>query len=400
MSSLAPPKSVPGAAAAGRFAAVGLVATVMDLGLAVGLVGAGWGRLLSDVTALVIAAAFSYTLHARFTLRNEAVDRWIGQPVVFVVVALVAGTVDIALFVSLSSLPTFGAKLVALCAAATLRVATHRFVLFRVVRREQSQPSLRPASAGSARLSVVIPAYREASRIAGTISTVRSELAELETDGGVEIVVVDDGSDDDTGAVARSAGADQVIVQPANRGKGAAVRAGVAAANGRAVAFTDADLAYAPKLLLPMVAAIEDGWDVVIGNRHAQESETVVGTSALRSFGSRAVNMATHLMLLGNYRDTQCGCKAFRGDVAKVVLGAGKIDGFAFDIEILHLVERYGLSLKESPVAVVNSSTSTVRAVHDGIAVFRDIWRVRRVATRGGYPSLSPGALPTGTRAS
>jgi dolichyl-phosphate beta-glucosyltransferase len=78
------------------------------------------------------------------------------------------------------------------------------------------------------------------------------------------------------------------------------------------------------------------------------------------------------------------------------VMGAGQIDGFAFDIEILHLVERYGFTLKEVPVEVVNSETSTVRALHDGFLVGRDILRIRRIATRGGYPSLSANAVPTG----
>jgi glycosyltransferase involved in cell wall biosynthesis len=195
--------------------------------------------------------------------------------------------------------------------------------------------------------------------------------------------------------VARAAGADQVIVQPENRGKGAAVRAGVAAATGRTIAFTDADLAYAPDQLLPMLDAVESGWDVVIGNRHDNDSETLVGTSALRSFGSRMVNMATHLMLLGNYRDTQCGCKAFRADVGKAMLAVGRVDGFAFDIELLHLVERYGFTLKEVPVEVVNSETSTVRAVRDGLGVGLDILRIRRLAARGGYPEGIDSDIPS-----
>jgi len=184
-------------------------------------------------------------------------------------------------------------------------------------------------------------------------------------------------------------------VQPENRGKGAAVRAGVAAATGRTIAFTDADLAYAPDQLLPMLDAVESGWDVVIGNRHDNDSETLVGTSALRSFGSRMVNMATHLMLLGNYRDTQCGCKAFRADVGKAMLAVGRVDGFAFDIELLHLVERYGFTLKEVPVEVVNSETSTVRAVRDGLGVGLDILRIRRLAARGGYPEGIDSDIPS-----
>ncbi|MEQ8840612.1 MAG: glycosyltransferase [Acidimicrobiales bacterium] len=380
----------------GRFALVGLTATAIDYGLAVGLAEIGVHRVLADVLALSIAAVLSLILHSKVTLRGDQLDRWIRQPPVFFAVAAIAGLVDLTLFVSLDGRSPAIAKAVALVAAASVRAVAHRLVLFRAVRRDQGQPAHRPPAPGGVRLSVVVPAYREAARIESSIARIREELSALEDAGDLEIVVVDDGSPDDTAAAARRAGADQVIVQPRNRGKGAAVRAGVAAATGRAIAFTDADLAYAPAQLLPMVEALESGWDVVIGNRHDDDSATLVGTSALRSFGSRVVNMATNLLLLGNYRDTQCGCKAFRADVGRLVLGVGRIDRFAFDIEILHLVERYGLSLKEVPVQVVNNETSTVSAVRDGIGVGIDIMRIRRIAARGGYPELSPDDLPEG----
>ncbi|MEM7140506.1 MAG: glycosyltransferase [Actinomycetota bacterium] len=381
--------------ATGRFALVGAVATLIDIGVAVALVEWGASRWLADLVALTLAAPASLVLHRRVTLRGDRLDRWIWQLPVFVTVAAIAGVVDILVFVLLTGLSTVAAKAVAVMVAAVIRTFAHRLVLFRAVRREQHEPSHRPPSAGDRRLSIVVPAYREATRIAATVARIRAELGELDRTGDLEIVVVDDGSGDATAQAAEAAGADRVISYADNRGKGGAVREGVIHARGRTVAFTDADLAYAPHQLLPMLDAIEAGYDVVVGNRHDNDSETLVGTSALRSFGSRVVNMATSIMLLGNYRDTQCGCKAFRGDVAKIVLGAGQVDGFAFDIEILHLVERYGLSLKEVPVEVVNSDTSTVRAIHDGIAVGRDILRIRRIATRGGYPSLSPDALPT-----
>ena len=381
--------------APGRFAAVGAVATALDVGLAVGLSELGVVRPLADTFALATAAVVSLMLHGRVTLRGDNLDRWIRQPPVFAAVAIVAGSVDLVIFVSLGSIAPLAAKIPALAAAATIRAAAHRLVLFRAVRREQDRPAQRPEPAGRVRLSVVVPAYREEERIGSTVETIRHELADLHAAGDLEIVVVDDGSPDATAEAARSAGADVVVVQARNRGKGAAVRAGVAAAAGRTVAFTDADLAYAPRQILPMLTAIEDGWDAVIGNRHDNESATLVGSSALRSFGSRVVNMATNIMLLGNYRDTQCGLKAFRSDIAEVVLGAGHIDGFAFDIEILHLIERYGFSLREVPVEVVNSETSTVRALRDGLGVGRDILRIRRMATRGVYRPLSPDAVPT-----
>ena len=375
-----------------RFVLAGLIATAIDVGIAIGLLEVGLNRLGADVVALVAAAIASRLLHARYTLRGDQLDRWIRQPPVFVTVAVIAGIVDIVVFLALGSVAALPAKLIAVGVAAVIRAFFHRVVLFRVVRREQGMPVHRPPAEGDVRLSVVVPAYNEAVRIAETVQRIRTELAEFTDD--LEIVVVDDGSPDRTADAARAAHADQVVVQPENRGKGAAVRAGVLAANGRTIAFTDADLAYAPFQIAAFVEAIESGYDVAIGNRHHADTDTVVGTSALRSFGSRAVNMATNLLLLGNYRDTQCGCKAFRSDAGKIVMGAGAVDGFAFDIEVLHLVERYGMSRVEMPVEVVNSETSTVSAVRDGIRVFRDILHIRGLGRRGHYPSLGVNALP------
>ena len=375
-----------------RFALAGVGATVVDVGVAIGLVSAGLGRLPAGAAALLIAAIVSRILHARYTLRGDQLDRWIRQPPVFATVAVIAGVVDLAVFLGLSSLAAFPAKCVAVAISAVIRGLSHRLVLFRVVRREQSSPMRRPVPDGEMRVSVVVPAYREEARIADTVTRIRRELDVFA--GDLEIIVVDDGSPDGTADAARRAGADQVVVQPQNHGKGAAVRAGVLAARGRTVAFTDADLAYSPHQLVAFVEAIEGGYDVAIGNRHHADTDTLVGTSAVRSFGSRVVNMATSLMLLGNYRDTQCGCKAFRADAGRVVMGAGTIDGFAFDIEVLHLVERYGLSMIELPVEVVNSNTSTVRALRDGAGVLLDILRIRRLSQQARYPQRAANALP------
>ncbi len=238
---------------------------------------------------------------------------------------------------------------------------------------------------GGLRLSVVVPAYCEAQRIASTVSEIRSELASLDAAGDLEIVVVDDGSPDGTARRARQAGADLVVELPANRGKGAAVRAGVLASRGRTVAFTDADLAYSPDQLLGMLAAVEAGCEVVIGNRYAVLSVADRGVSGLRRLGSRAVNLFARTVLSGRYRDTQCGCKAFRADVAETLTAAGRIDGFAFDVELLHLAERRGFAVAEVPVRVVNSGPSTVRALKDGFRVVRDVAMIRRLSRRGQY---------------
>jgi len=293
----------------------------------------------------------------------------------------------------------------ALLAAAAASLVRDRRVAHVRVRFDLEHRVQRPPAPGRYRLSVVVPAYNEGGRIGETVRRLRKELEVLDqmpdpgaADGltpvlPLEIVVVDDGSDDGTALEARAAGADQVIVVPVNRGKGAAVRAGMLAAQGRTVAFTDADLSYAPDHLLDLLAPVESGWDVVVGSRRHDDTTTLVRARRLREIGGRAINLLTRIVLLGKYRDTQCGLKAFRSDVAKVIFGHSRIDGFAFDVEVFHLVEAYQLSLSEVPVRVVNSSRSTVHVARDAIRTVRDLFLVRSWARRGGY-DLAPDEVP------
>jgi glycosyltransferase involved in cell wall biosynthesis len=243
------------------------------------------------------------------------------------------------------------------------------------------------------RLSVVVPAFREDGRIGHTVACIRSELAGVAADGGLEVIVVDDGSDDGTSAAARAAGADQVVTCRVNRGKGAAVRAGFLAARGATVAFTDADLAYAPAQLSGLLDQVESGFDVAVGNRRHEETMTVVDAGWLREAGSVAVNWLTKLVLKGRYQDTQCGLKAMRSDVGRLVFSRTVVDGFAFDVELFHLAELYRLSLVEVPVEVVNSSHSTVNVARDATRLVQDLVRVRLADWRGVY-DVPAGQLP------
>ncbi|CAN5911790.1 glycosyltransferase family 2 protein [soil metagenome] len=260
------------------------------------------------------------------------------------------------------------------------------------IRRALATRRRRPQAPGKARLSVVLPAYEEAGRIGAVVTRVRSELGPLVGDDELEIIVVDDGSGDTTADEARAAGADQVLVQSSNRGKGAAVRAGVLAATGRTVAFTDADLAYAPGQVARLLDQVEAGWDVVVGSRYHRRTTTVVRARRLREVGGRAINAAARTVLVGRHPDTQCGLKAFRSDIARILFERGRIEGFAFDVELFLLVERYGFSLTEVPVRVENSDDSTVNVGRDALRLLVDLARIARAVRRGRY-DVAPGAL-------
>ena len=153
------------------------------------------------------------------------------------------------------------------------------------------------------RLSVIIPAYREGVRIADAVERIRADLSDHLDRRELEVVVVDDGSGDGTAEAASSA--DLVLTHGVNRGKGAAVRTGMLAARGRTRVFTDADLSYAPAQIVGLLAAVEAGADMVVGNRYHPDTHTTVPTSTLREVGGRLVNGSTRLVGHPHRADTQ-----------------------------------------------------------------------------------------------
>ncbi|HEY9555114.1 MAG TPA: glycosyltransferase [Acidimicrobiales bacterium] len=387
-----------------RFGLVALVPTAVDIGLLVLLrLELGWILVLADLMAIAIASLLSYGLHRTVTFRSDPYVRWVRMPGTFLVVAVIAALVDVVVLRSLFAAEGFTtaaslvlAKVVALLAAAGVRFVLYRAVLLGAVRRGLQARTARTPAGGSVRASIVVPALDEAEGIASAIAEIRTALADLEADGGVEVVVVDDGSTDGTADAALAAGADQVVVLPVNRGKGAAVRAGVAAARGRTVAFTDADLAYSPDQLLLVIGEVEAGWDVAVGNRRHPSSSKVRGAGSLRDVGSKAINLLASGVLLSHPHDTQCGLKAFRADVAKAIFSLSRVDRFAFDIEILHLVERHELTLADVPVRLASSDRSTVKVVRDGLRLVRDIWRIRHWSATGAYELAEGGPTRAG----
>ena len=232
------------------------------------------------------------------------------------------------------------------------------------------------------RLSVVVPAFGEQERIGETVARLRRAV---DLDGGVEIVVVDDGSSDDTAGAAGQAGADQVLRLAVNKGKGAAVRAGMLRARGQVRAFTDADLAYSPQQLIRLVKEVEAGWDMVVGSRRHVDTTTLVRARRLREVSGRAFSVLTRLVLLREVRDTQCGLKAFSAHAAEALFSRSRLDGFAFDVELFYLAERYGFRVREVPVELANSDVSSVSVGWDGVRMLRDLLRIRRWAATGSY---------------
>lgn len=223
-------------------------------------------------------------------------------------------------------------------------------------------------------VTIVLPAYNAAEIVGSSIARLRADLGY----SPLEIIVVDDGSADETAEEARGAGADSVIEFVRNKGKGAAVRAGVLAASGEIVVFTDVDLSYGPAVVEEAVAAVREGASACVGQR------TIDTGTALRKAGSRLIKWRTRRLLSEDY-DTQCGIKAFEGDLAKQIFSVAGIDRFAFDIEVFFIMKVWNVRFDTIDVVAEKRQASTVRALRDGFATIRDSIRIARRARRGAY---------------
>ena len=231
---------------------------------------------------------------------------------------------------------------------------------------------------------MLIPCYNEAGRIGDTIPEVTRYLAGLPY--ASELVLIDDGSSDNTWAILEGAEHSNLEVgqvrvralrQIENSGKGHALAAGVAAAEGDVILFFDADLSYPLAHVDEAVQAIAAGADVVAGARDLG-GEGRGGYSPLRKLASGTLNSIVDVVLGLGIPDTQCGFKAFRGELAKALFAALTIGRFGFDIELLYLVRRWGLQLHRMPIVMAHRPGSTVRVLPDSLRMLRDIVRIRR----------------------
>src|SRR5262245_9709350 len=234
-------------------------------------------------------------------------------------------------------------------------------------------------------LSVVVPAFNEAAGISSTINDIREELDRLGGDG--ELIVVDDGSVDDTAAiVADAARSDERVklVRAPHGGKGAAVRRGMLEARGTWRFLADADLSMPISELKRFLDAAAHGGDVIVGSREAGGARRISEPWARHVIG-RVFNWAVKLLVLRGIDDTQCGFKLFSATAAQVLFPLQQLEGFGFDVEILFLARRADLVIREIPITWVYGRESKVN-VASGVRGFIDLLAVRWHQLRGAYP--------------
>jgi dolichyl-phosphate beta-glucosyltransferase len=244
--------------------------------------------------------------------------------------------------------------------------------------------------------SLVIPAYNEASRIRQTLETAWSYLQSQPYVS--ELLVVDDGSPDQTARIAAEFGSEHPglrVLSIPHGGKAAAVRAGMLAATGDLIAFSDADLATPLSYLGDFRRAIAEGDDVVIGSREGQGASRI-DEPFYRHLMGRVFNLIVRILLLPDLQDTQCGFKLFRREAARTVLEKSRLyceattevrgpRVTAFDVELLVVARRQGYRIRAIPVAWTYGTQSKVNPVRDTLSNLTDVLRVKWNDLRGRY---------------
>jgi glycosyltransferase involved in cell wall biosynthesis len=232
-------------------------------------------------------------------------------------------------------------------------------------------------------LSIIIPAYNEAKRLPASLLKVREYLDGAQWEFA-EVVVVDDGSTDNTVQVARNGGV-RVLQNPANRGKGYSVRHGMLEAKGEWALFTDADLSSPIGEVEKLWSAVErERAQVAVGSRAVDRSLVGVRQPLLREAVGRVFNAAMRLIAGLDFKDTQCGFKLFETGAGRQVFSRQLLDGFGFDVEVLFIARKLGLRSVEVPVRWDNVEGTKV-SLWLGLAAFVDLLKVRRNAMQGKY---------------
>ena len=235
--------------------------------------------------------------------------------------------------------------------------------------------------------SIVIPAYNESSRIGSCIEQVLAYAQQQHWDA--ELLVVNDGSRDDTAAIVQAYAARNPAVRllenPGNRGKGYSVRNGMLHASGDLLLFTDADLSSpiseAPKLF----AVLANGAEVAIGSRWLRKELQTERQPLYRQLFGRMYNLLLWLILGLNYKDTQCGFKAFTRRAAQTIFANQRIERWGFDPELLFLAKKFHLPVKEVAVEWAHDERSKINPVTDGVKMFCEMLAIRWGDLTGKY---------------
>ena len=235
--------------------------------------------------------------------------------------------------------------------------------------------------------SIVIPAYNEGPRLGATLEKVLAYVRLQRWNA--EVIVVNDGSRDNTAEVVRGFAETNALVRlvenPGNRGKGYAVRNGMLNARGEVIVFSDADLSSPIEEMPKLLAALASGADIAIGSRWLRTELQTRRQSLHRQLFGRVFNLLLRIALGLQFKDTQCGFKAFTRRAAHVILPLQRIERWGFDPEILFLARKFGFRVGEVPVLWGHSGDTRIHPLVDGARMFWEMLRIRWYDLTGKY---------------
>ncbi|MBA3496809.1 MAG: glycosyltransferase [Gemmatimonadales bacterium] len=235
-------------------------------------------------------------------------------------------------------------------------------------------------------LSVILPCFRAAGVAKESVTAIGAFLSNASFEW--EVVVVDDGGHDFPGSALPTDSHVTLVQLQQNRGKGAAVRAGMASARGAVRIFTDVDLPFGVRAF-PMIMEyiLTYGFHLVIGDRTMPQSRYRLEIPRMRRAASAIFSTFVGRIVTGGYYDTQCGLKGVRGDVADAIFPLLRVDGFAFDVELIYLALKSKADIKRIPVVLETNTSSSVRLFRDGCHGCVDIARIKLNEAAGRYAS-------------
>jgi dolichyl-phosphate beta-glucosyltransferase len=244
--------------------------------------------------------------------------------------------------------------------------------------------------------SIILPAYNESARIAGTLEKILAHATQF--GWNAEVIVVNDGSSDDTAEIVRECAGRHPVVRllenPGNRGKGYSVRHGMLSARGDILLFSDADLSSPIEEADKLFAEIAEGADLAVGSRWLDRRLQIRRQPLHRRFLGRIFNLALRVILGLQFKDTQCGFKAFTRRSAQTIFPLQKIERWGFDPELLYLAMRLGFDVREVPVAWSHREGTRIHPLRDGIRMFGELLRIRWYALKGNYTTAAAVSEP------
>ena len=243
-------------------------------------------------------------------------------------------------------------------------------------------------------LSTVVPAYNEQSRIGDTLSKMVAYLGAQ--DYTWELVVVDDGSTDETASLVGAFGELHPgvhLISVPHGGKGWAVNQGMLWSTGEYRFLCDADLSMPIEQLSRFLPPQASSFDIAIGSREMSGSRRI-GEPYRRHIMGRTYNLLVQLLAVPGLTDTQCGFKCFRGEVAQQLFPLQRLHGFSFDVEILFLARKRGLRIAEIPIDWYYRTQSKVNPLKDSSSMVKDVLKIRWNDFRGRYKFQPPSVTP------